>query len=198
MQTCQFCQKILRNKYQLKLHIAQHLGTSSKKISDGLLVKQDVLQKQRNHCQLPDENNDSRVKLESTVSSVTTTFDAAVKCEITEEVADISDRVELFEQSSSLLDQRLLISSNIEQPLSMMTSYTTSTTSELKRPEVMPAVCNTSLNQVSAIPSTPPCSALMIYDTWWTTLFTGVIHLYHKWTYSEPIHTYYPCSMCSI
>lgn len=41
---CRLCNKETRNKYQLKIHIAQHLGVSSSKISDDFLVTQDVEQ----------------------------------------------------------------------------------------------------------------------------------------------------------
>ncbi|KAG7168567.1 zinc finger protein 62 homolog [Homarus americanus] len=39
---CRLCNKESRNKYQLKIHIAQHLGVSSNKISDDFLLTQDV------------------------------------------------------------------------------------------------------------------------------------------------------------
>ncbi|XP_071552353.1 uncharacterized protein [Panulirus ornatus] len=39
---CQLCNKEVRNKYQLKMHIAQHLGVSSNKISDDDLFVTDV------------------------------------------------------------------------------------------------------------------------------------------------------------
>nr|XP_045584371.1 zinc finger protein 667-like [Procambarus clarkii] len=39
---CRLCNKETRNKYQLKIHIAQHLGVSSSKISDDFLLTQDV------------------------------------------------------------------------------------------------------------------------------------------------------------
>nr|XP_027222073.1 uncharacterized protein LOC113814239 isoform X2 [Penaeus vannamei] len=41
---CRLCNKETRNKYQLKIHIAQHLGVSSNKISDDFLITQDVEQ----------------------------------------------------------------------------------------------------------------------------------------------------------
>lgn len=41
---CRLCNKETRNKYQLKIHIAQHLGVSSSKISDDFLITQDVEQ----------------------------------------------------------------------------------------------------------------------------------------------------------
>nr|XP_053652648.1 uncharacterized protein LOC128702436 [Cherax quadricarinatus] len=39
---CRLCNKETRNKYQLKIHIAQHLGVSSNKISDDFLLTQDI------------------------------------------------------------------------------------------------------------------------------------------------------------
>lgn len=123
------------------------------------------------------ESNYSTVELETTSSSDSTAFDAGVNCEVIDEVAGTSDGVELNEQSSWPPDQRIPVITSSNH----LWWHTISTTSELKTPEVIPAQCNISLNQLSAIPW---YSILFSIDdlqfTWWSTLCNRVTHLlYH-------------------
>lgn len=75
---CRLCNKETRNKYQLKIHLAQHLGVSSSTITDDNLLLEDVEQFTWDEENEADNRNENHAAYRSADSEAVKTFSDGV------------------------------------------------------------------------------------------------------------------------